>query len=97
MGLLWKRNNGDDEQGPSPMDSDTGASAGAEAGAETSDSSDDSIPNHPSSSGGLSELDQTPDPTEEPPLVFPRNNYLFKGRNTFWIVTKNLSKKSLKT
>ncbi|KAH6598176.1 hypothetical protein BASA61_002946 [Batrachochytrium salamandrivorans] len=70
MGLLWKRNNGDDEQGPSPMDSDTGASAGAEAGAETSDSSDDSIPNHPSSSGGLSELDQTPDPTEEPPWSF---------------------------
>ncbi|KAH6573683.1 hypothetical protein BASA62_002814 [Batrachochytrium salamandrivorans] len=55
--LLWKRADGDDEQGSSPMDLDIGAEA--EAGAETSNnaeagasaSSDDSSSNQPSGSG----------------------------------------------
>ncbi|KAH6592896.1 hypothetical protein BASA50_007734 [Batrachochytrium salamandrivorans] len=57
--LLWKRADGDDKQGPSPMDSTTGADADAGA------SSYDSSPDHPSGSGELSELDQTSDSTEE--------------------------------
>ncbi|KAH6588935.1 hypothetical protein BASA61_005776 [Batrachochytrium salamandrivorans] len=67
--LLWKRADGDDEQGSSPMDLDIGAEAeagasnNAEAGASAS--SYDSSPDHPSGSGELSELDQTSDSAEE--------------------------------
>ncbi|KAH6573800.1 hypothetical protein BASA60_005867 [Batrachochytrium salamandrivorans] len=51
--LLWKRADGDDEQGPSSMDLDIGAEAGAEtsnnaeAVAGASASSDDSSPDQP--------------------------------------------------
>ncbi|KAH6577459.1 hypothetical protein BASA62_000886 [Batrachochytrium salamandrivorans] len=65
--LLWKRANGDDEQGPSPMDSDIGAEAGA--GASSSDSSS----NQPSGSVGLSELYQLLDSTDEPRWPFQKH------------------------
>ncbi|KAH6591809.1 hypothetical protein BASA50_008476 [Batrachochytrium salamandrivorans] len=65
MDFSWRRNNGDDKQGSSPMDSTTGADAGASA------SSDDSSPNQPSGSGELNKVDQTPDSTEETSLAFP--------------------------
>ncbi|KAH6582102.1 hypothetical protein BASA61_008677, partial [Batrachochytrium salamandrivorans] len=60
---------------------------GAEAGAETSNnaeavagasaSSDDSSPDQPSGSGGLSELDQTPDSIEEP--RWPSQEHILQG------------------
>ncbi|KAH6592846.1 hypothetical protein BASA50_007795 [Batrachochytrium salamandrivorans] len=66
--LLWKRNNGDDKQGPSPTDLDIGAEAGAGAGASSSDSSS----NHPSGSGELSKLYQLLDSTDEPRWPFQK-------------------------
>ncbi|KAH6569058.1 hypothetical protein BASA62_005096 [Batrachochytrium salamandrivorans] len=48
MDLLWKRNNGDGEQGPILPDSEAGAEA------KTGASSDDSSPNHPSGSSAFS-------------------------------------------
>ncbi|KAH6602404.1 hypothetical protein BASA61_001152 [Batrachochytrium salamandrivorans] len=74
--LLWKRADGDDEQGSSPMDLDIGAEV--EAGAETSNnaeagasaSSDDSSSNQPSGSGELSELYRTSNPVKEPRWPF---------------------------
>ncbi|KAH6569977.1 hypothetical protein BASA60_008000 [Batrachochytrium salamandrivorans] len=86
--LLWKRADGDDEQGSSPMDLDIGAEA--EAGAETSNnaeagasaSSDDSSSNQPSGSGELSELYRTSNPVKEPRWPFGEHA-LTQGRNTF--------------
>ncbi|KAH9252655.1 hypothetical protein BASA81_009436 [Batrachochytrium salamandrivorans] len=67
MDFSWRRNNGADEQGSSPMDSGAGAEAGASA------SSDDSSPNQPSGSGELNKVDQTSDPTEEPRWFFQKH------------------------
>ncbi|KAH6582101.1 hypothetical protein BASA61_008676, partial [Batrachochytrium salamandrivorans] len=81
--LLWKRADGDDEQGPSSTDLDTGADAdveasnNAEAVAGASASSDDSSLDQPSGSGGLSELDQTPDSIEEP--RWPSQEHILQG------------------
>ncbi|KAH6577460.1 hypothetical protein BASA62_000887 [Batrachochytrium salamandrivorans] len=89
--LLWKRADGDDEQEPSPMDSDIGAESDAvtEADVETSNnaeagagaSSDDSSPYHPSGSGELSELDQTSDSTGE--LYWPSQEHLLPHRQRY--------------
>ncbi|KAH6592901.1 hypothetical protein BASA50_007739 [Batrachochytrium salamandrivorans] len=82
--LLWKRADGDDEQGSSPMDSTTGADvkavteAGNNAEAEAGASSSDSSPDHPSGSDELSELDQTSDSTEE--LYRPSQKQLLTQR-----------------
>ncbi|KAH6570779.1 hypothetical protein BASA50_001042 [Batrachochytrium salamandrivorans] len=64
MDLLWKRNNGDGEQGPILPDSEAGAEA------KTGASSDDSSPNHPSGSSAFSRVYRTPYFIEGPHWFF---------------------------